>query len=53
MQAGVGLLYGLDRRSPVNGATVPQEDDVAAEVPQDCPQEVSDIEHLEVARLEA
>jgi hypothetical protein len=53
MQAGVGLLHSLDLRSPMNGAAVPQEDDVSAEVPQERPQEVSNIDRLEVARLEA
>jgi hypothetical protein len=37
----------------MNGAAVPQEDDVSAEVPQERPQEVSNIDRLEVARLEA
>ena len=46
MQPGVGLLHGLDRRSPVNGAAVPQEDEVAAEMPQERPQEVGDIAPL-------
>lgn len=53
VQPRVGLAHRLDRWPPVNRAPVPEQDDGAAQMPQECAQKGGDLNSLEVARLEA
>ena len=49
----MGLTHGVNRRSPVNRAAVPQQYDRAPDVAQERSQEARHIDGLEVVRLEA
>jgi hypothetical protein len=51
MQPGMGLLHGLDRRSTVNAAAIPEEDDMVPQMPQERTQEIGHGESLKVVRL--
>jgi hypothetical protein len=53
MQPGIGLAHCLDRRSAMNAAAVPEEDDMAAQVPQQHSEELGHVDGLKVVRLEA
>ncbi len=53
LQPGVGLAHRLDGRTPVNRAAVPEEEEMSPQMPPERSKQASDIEGLEVARLEA
>jgi hypothetical protein len=53
MEPRVSLADRLDGRPSMNGTAVPEEDDMAAQMPQEHAAEVRHIHGLEVVRLEA
>ncbi len=51
MQPRVSLAHRLDRRPAVDRTLIPQENDMAPQVPQEHSQAVGHVHGLEVARL--